>query len=147
MQLPSVFLSVGKTFEKGWKKWGGEQKMDGNVQITEQKNRANQEMLHSSHRDTSPHTCTVPGSLILVAEEGVLQLSNQSAVFKTVMLSPEDRNGIMVHCLNVCQCTWIFFNTSKVLLHFEPSLLTALHCFHKHYFNHFIYASIICRGI
>lgn len=79
--------------------------MDGNVQTTEQKNRANQEMLHSSHRDTSPHTCTVPGSLILVAEEGVLQLSNQSAVFKTVMLSPEDRNGIMVHCLNVCQCT------------------------------------------
>lgn len=48
------------------------------------------------------HTCTVPGSLILVAEEGVLQLSNQSAVFNTVMLSPENSNGTTVHPPNVC---------------------------------------------
>lgn len=61
-------------------------------------------MLHSSHGDTPPHTCTVPGSLILVAEEGVLQFSNQSAVFNTVMLSPENRNGITVQCLfRVCE--------------------------------------------
>lgn len=48
------------------------------------------------------HACTVPGSLILVAEEGVLQLSNQSAVFNTVMLSPENSNGTTVHSPNAC---------------------------------------------
>lgn len=60
-------------------------------------------MLHSSHEGTPAHACTVPGSPILVAEEGVLQLSNQSAVFNTVMLSPENRNGTtMVHSPNAC---------------------------------------------
>lgn len=58
------------------------------------------DVTHQSGRHTT-HACTVPESLILVAEEGVLQLSNQSAVFNTVMLSPENRNGTTVHSPNV----------------------------------------------
>lgn len=103
---------MGKASEKGWKKRGGGKKpRKCSNSITKEQSKP-REMLHSSHGGIPPHTCTVPRSLILVAEEGVLQLSNQSAVFNTVMLSPENRNGIMVHSPNACSVYIIVFKAS-----------------------------------
>lgn len=100
--LPVCWL-WGRPLRRGGKKKGGRGGTPWKCshRITKEQSKP-REVLHSSHGDTPPHTCTVPGSLILVAEEGVLQLSNQSAVFNTVMLSPENGNGTMVHSPNVC---------------------------------------------
>lgn len=96
------FSVCGKYIWEGVGKKGGQKNPHENVQTTQHKNRANQESCYTAVTETPPHTCTIPESLILVAEEGVLQLSSQSAVFNTVMLSPENSNDIMVHSPNVC---------------------------------------------
>lgn len=95
------------------------------VQIQKQQQKANQK-----GKSTHPSTCSVPSSLILVAEEGVLQLSNQSAVFKTVMLSPENRNSIRVHCLSACSVHTNSFQCLHWFLTFSPKIITAWYDFY-----------------
>lgn len=116
------------------------------VQTQKQQQKANQK-----GKSTQPNTCSVPSSLILVAEEGVLQLSNQSAVFKTVMLSPENRNGIRVHCLNSCsvyknslQCMYWFltFFAKIITAWYDFYILVYQVCFSSVKYTHMIISEL-----